>query len=278
MTLRITGCMAGAAIGYAAIVFALPHTTEVSGLLILMACITLPAGWIAFGSPRVSYIGFQMAFCAYLCVLQGSEPKFDLTVARDRFVGILFGNVVVYVYFVSIYPASLLPELTRQLVAILERCRALVTAARGSEPVLALVAEVAAVRALVGQIDQAVIAYGFETRANRDARLHMLACHLIQRALHALVAEIAILATLPPAERCGAGCAGIEARLERLAGAIRDRTAIDMAAIDSVGRDAPLVSTGRTVIAAIDGAIDRLSVTTARYRRIARRDEGGLRA
>ena len=76
------------------IVLVLPETTQITGLLVLVATITLPAAWIATGSPRVSYMGFQIAYAAYLCVLQGTEPQFDLTLARDRFIGIVFGNLV----------------------------------------------------------------------------------------------------------------------------------------------------------------------------------------
>jgi multidrug resistance protein MdtO len=64
------------------------------------------SAWIAVGSPRVAYAGFQIAFAFFLCVIQGSGPSFDMTIARDRAIGILPGNLVVYVLFTNIWPVS----------------------------------------------------------------------------------------------------------------------------------------------------------------------------
>jgi multidrug resistance protein MdtO len=40
------------------------------------------SAWVAAGSPRVAYAGFQMAFAFFLCVIQGPGPSFDMTIAR----------------------------------------------------------------------------------------------------------------------------------------------------------------------------------------------------
>ena len=52
------------------------------------------SAWVAAGTPRISYAGFQIAFAFFLCVIQGATPAFDMTIARDRVIGILFGNLV----------------------------------------------------------------------------------------------------------------------------------------------------------------------------------------
>jgi multidrug resistance protein MdtO len=106
MTLRIAGCIAGALLGTAAIVFVMPAMTSVVGLMAIVFLGALVSAWIAFGSPRISYAGFQIALVFFMCVIQGAAPDFDLTVARDRTIGILIGNVVVYLIFTRVWPVS----------------------------------------------------------------------------------------------------------------------------------------------------------------------------
>lgn len=104
--LRIVGASVGAAVGTLAMVFVLPSSTSIEALLLIVSAGALASAWVAAGSPRVSYAGFQMAFAFFLCVIQGAGPAFDLTVARDRVIGILFGNVVVYLVSTYFWPVS----------------------------------------------------------------------------------------------------------------------------------------------------------------------------
>ena len=106
LTLRIVGCMIGAASGIAAIVFWMPSLTSIGALLGTVFLGTAVSAWVAAGSPRISYAGFQMAFAFLLCVLQGPAPSFDLVTARDRVIGILIGNLVVYLLFTHVWPVS----------------------------------------------------------------------------------------------------------------------------------------------------------------------------
>jgi multidrug resistance protein MdtO len=76
------------------------------------------AAWIAFGSPRMAYAGFQIALVFFMCVLQGAAPGFDLTVARDRTLGILIGNVVVYLVFTRVWPVSVAARVDTALSAL----------------------------------------------------------------------------------------------------------------------------------------------------------------
>ena len=272
MVLRLAGCTFGAALGYAMIVFLLPGTTQITGLLVLVGVITFPAAWIATGSPRVSYMGFQIAYAAYLCVLQGTEPKFDLTVARDRFVGIVFGNLVMYVVFTQVYVTSLLPGLSKDLVAILERCRSVLKVSSGANLALEGSEEVASVYALVGKIDAELIAYGFERRATRHARLHALSCRLIESALHDVVADVALVAALASADEGGSAQElrsrreAVDRRLAGLAEALATRGPIPAAANGAM-------RTG--VFGTLHRHLDGLSAVTLRYRRILRKEADG---
>jgi len=106
LTLRIVGCLIGAAMGMAAILFVIPSLTSVGGLMGLVFVAMLPAAWVSSGSERISYGGVQIGLAFLLTVLQGFEPSLDMDSARDRIVGILLGNVLVYLIFTRIWPVG----------------------------------------------------------------------------------------------------------------------------------------------------------------------------
>ena len=64
--------------------------------MIIVFLVALASAWIAAGDERIAYAGFQIAFAFFLCVIQGAGPSFDMVTARDRVIGILLGNVVIY--------------------------------------------------------------------------------------------------------------------------------------------------------------------------------------
>ena len=103
-TLRITGCLIGGALGIGTILLLMPLMTDLGSLLLVLAAVTFIAGWVATGSDRISYAGWQIALAFYLTVLQGFGPTLDMQTARDRIIGILLGNVVVFVVFTTIWP------------------------------------------------------------------------------------------------------------------------------------------------------------------------------
>jgi multidrug resistance protein MdtO len=121
LTLRILGCLIGAGTGIAAIVFLMPHVTSIGALMAIVFLVALVSGWIAAGGPRISYIGFQVAFAFFLCVVQGASPAFDMTVARDRVIGIIFGNLVVALIFTQIWPVSVAQRIDPAIETLLRR-------------------------------------------------------------------------------------------------------------------------------------------------------------
>jgi multidrug resistance protein MdtO len=121
LALRISGALIGAAFGLAAIVFLTPHLTSIGSLLIVVFVAGLVSAWVAAGSPRISYVGYQMAFAFFLCVIQGPSPAFDLTIARDRVIGIMLGNVVAYLIFANIWPVTVIRRIDPGLVSLLRR-------------------------------------------------------------------------------------------------------------------------------------------------------------
>ena len=121
LSLRIAGCLAGALAGAAALLWVLPGIHGLPGLLALIFVVALGATWVAAGSPRIAYAGFQIAFAFFLCVLQGSGPSYDLAVARDRVIGILIGNAAVYLVFTRLWPVSVAGRIDAALAALLGR-------------------------------------------------------------------------------------------------------------------------------------------------------------
>jgi multidrug resistance protein MdtO len=141
LTLRIAGCVVGAAAGLAAIVFLVPYLTSIGGLLLAVFAGAWIAAYVAAGSPRVSYAGFQFAFAFFLCLIQGAGPQFDLEIARDRIIGILIGNMVAYIAFVHIWAMTIGRRIDPALASVLDRMRELVLA-QGSRNRQLIAAEV----------------------------------------------------------------------------------------------------------------------------------------
>jgi uncharacterized membrane protein YccC len=103
-TLRIVGCVIGGALALFAIVFLMPHMETIASLVVLVACASAIAGWVATGSERISYAGLQLAFAFFYSVFQGYAPDTDLDNVRNRVVGILFGLIVIGFVFQYIWP------------------------------------------------------------------------------------------------------------------------------------------------------------------------------
>ena len=137
LTLRILGCLVGAAAGYATMIFLIPYLTSITALMVVVFAGALAAGYVSAGSERISYAGFQMAFAFFLCVIQGPSPAFDLSTARDRVIGILLGNVVTYLVFINVWPVSVGERIDPAIAALLRRLAALMTADKSARPALA---------------------------------------------------------------------------------------------------------------------------------------------
>lgn len=106
LILRIIGCLVGAAMGVGSILFLVPHMDSVASLMVLVFMGSLVAAWVAVGSERIAYAGVQIALAFLMTVLQGFGPSIDMSIAMDRVIGILLGNVVLYLVFTLLWPVS----------------------------------------------------------------------------------------------------------------------------------------------------------------------------
>jgi multidrug resistance protein MdtO len=106
LALRVAGCLVGAGLGIATMVCVEPWFTSVTALFVIVLGGALVGAWVNAGSPRIAYAGFQVAFAYLLCVVQDAGPAFDLVVARDRVIGMLFGMLVMYLVSARVWPIS----------------------------------------------------------------------------------------------------------------------------------------------------------------------------
>ena len=125
--LRIGGCVIGGALALFTIVFLMPHMDTIASLIVVVACASAIAGWVATGSELISYGGLQIAFAFFYSVFQGYAPDTDLDNVRNRVVGILFGLIVTGLVFAYIWPErtidrfrDALRQALRQLARLLE--------------------------------------------------------------------------------------------------------------------------------------------------------------
>src|SRR5262245_11230659 len=245
-TLRLVGCGIAGVLALASIVFVVPHMTSITELMLLVAVVTAPAAWIAMGSERTAYMGLQIAFTFYLAVLQGFGPSADVTEFRDRFVGIVFGVVVMALVFAFVWPERAGSGMARSLAAALRRMAEL---ARGAGD---LRAPRAAAWQSLAEADRLAEVSAFEPEAlsspgaKQDQRMR----GLIDLARRVLLVQAALMqhrATAPPV------------------------------ASDAVA-DAAQAALGRAVAAALTGTANRIETGAAGERADLRAPLGALGA
>jgi multidrug resistance protein MdtO len=90
--LRLAGFVVGGLVlGISAQILILPGIDSVFGFAVFFAAATAIAAWFATSSPRLSFFGVQMALAFYFVNLQDAQIQTDLTIARDRVLGVLLG-------------------------------------------------------------------------------------------------------------------------------------------------------------------------------------------
>jgi multidrug resistance protein MdtO len=98
--LRFAGALLGGFVfGMGSQVFVLPYIDSIAGFTVLFVVVSSFAAWIIISSPRLSYLGVQVAFAFFLINLQEFKIQTSLVVARDRVAGILIGLLVMWLVF-----------------------------------------------------------------------------------------------------------------------------------------------------------------------------------
>jgi multidrug resistance protein MdtO len=115
--LRLGGFVAGGLIlGIAPQILILPGIDSIFGFALFFAAGTAIAAWFATSSPRLSYFGVQMALAFYFVNLQDFKFQTDLTVARDKVMGVLLGILAMGFIFNRLGTKSDAEQLQKLLV------------------------------------------------------------------------------------------------------------------------------------------------------------------
>lgn len=196
--LRIAGCLIGAAAGVATMIFLIPSVTSIAGLMIVVFLGAFPAAWVAVGSPRIAYAGYQIVFAFLLCVVQGSSPDFDLTIARDRVIGILLGNIVTYLIFANVWPASISSRIDRIAAKLLHELAGMLDYTGAP----ARLAQVTQARATLSTLAQDLDLVSYEPASIRPRETWILARKQGVADLVSLYRSTLVLGSIPRREAC----------------------------------------------------------------------------
>ncbi|BCP51487.1 fusaric acid resistance protein [Kaistia sp. 32K] len=235
LTLRIIGCLIGAAMGIGAILFVIPNITSVGGLMVLVFVALLPAAWVSSGSERISYGGVQIGLAFLLTVLQGFEPSLDMDSARDRIVGILVGNLLVYLIFTRIWPVGVTVSARAELSSALATLSRLAALPRGDRR--ALVNEAAAATVDLRQAADHLAVAHYEPASLRPSDAELRRFEIVMAEAEQLPASLLLAEASDPEEA---------ARLARLSKAIASATS---PAPDDAGRTLDATTASRATAA-----------------------------
>jgi multidrug resistance protein MdtO len=102
--LRFAGSAIGGLMGVFTIIYVFPHLDSLGGFWLPFGAGTAVAAYVNFGSPRLSYCGYQIGLAFYKAVLQGYGPATELKVVKDRLIGIALGLLVFELIDTQLWP------------------------------------------------------------------------------------------------------------------------------------------------------------------------------
>jgi multidrug resistance protein MdtO len=129
--LRFGGAAVGGLMGLIALVYLLPNAESIGGFWLVFGAGTAVAAWANFGSPRISYGGYQTGLAFYKAVLQGFGAAASATVLRDRLIGVFFGLAVFGLVEHLLWPARAADVLRARFAEMLRLLAGLARAADG---------------------------------------------------------------------------------------------------------------------------------------------------
>ena len=112
----------GAAIGgfvfaMGAQIFLFPHIDSIFGFTIIYVAVIAFSTWIMTSSPRLSYMGVQIALAFCLVHLQAYRFETSLSIARDRVVGVLLGLFAMWLIFDQLWGSSAAVSMRNTFIA-----------------------------------------------------------------------------------------------------------------------------------------------------------------
>jgi uncharacterized membrane protein YccC len=117
--LRVCGATTGGLLAGAVVLIVMPFSNDIAVFLTALAVCFGIAAWITVGSPRVSYVGIQIAYALAMCLLTVFAPGGNLVAGRDRVIGILIGIVVWTLVNLAVSPNFAVSHMRRHVAATL---------------------------------------------------------------------------------------------------------------------------------------------------------------
>src|SRR6266850_1943769 len=117
--LRFGGSAVGGLMGLIALVYLFPNIETIGGFWLVFGAGTAVAAWVNFGTPRISYGGYQIGLAFYKAILQGFGPATSATVVRDRLIGVFFGLIVFGIVEQLLWPVRAQDALRARLAEVL---------------------------------------------------------------------------------------------------------------------------------------------------------------
>jgi multidrug resistance protein MdtO len=165
LTLRIVGCLIGAAMGAAALFLVMPHLTSVGGIMGLVFAGTLVGAWVSSGNERIAYVGVQIALAFLLTTVNGFGPSYEFAQASNRIAGILLGIFVIYVIFTQFWPQSVIGDIRDRIVEALDALARLAQAEAGD--LRTRTEAISTAQIAIARAEELLDIAQFEPRANR---------------------------------------------------------------------------------------------------------------
>lgn len=116
--LRICGALIGCSMAMGIITWVMPHLTNIAQLLLAVGIVIFLGAWVKAGDQRISYMGLQIIVAFSLSDLAKFVPSTDLTVPRDRIIGILIGLGISFVVHTVFWPRSAMTGALQKLKAV----------------------------------------------------------------------------------------------------------------------------------------------------------------
>jgi len=117
--LRFGGAAAGGGMALIALVYLLPNMETIGGFWLVFGAGTAIAAWANFGTPRISYGGYQMGLAFFKGVLNDFGPSSNLTVLRDRLIGVALGLIVFGIIEHILWPVRAADRMRERLADLL---------------------------------------------------------------------------------------------------------------------------------------------------------------
>ncbi len=135
LALRLAGvAIGGLLFGIVGISLVLSNMTNVVELLLVVAVVFFISGWVVKGSQRISYAGVQIGLSFALVALNRPMIPDQIVEARDRFVGVLLGAIVMWFTFRQFWPVNAIAEQKSQIAGLVRSTGDLTAIAEEDRP------------------------------------------------------------------------------------------------------------------------------------------------